>query len=51
MALLSPNTICVSTAAPTVVHDIYIQLQVPIVLDLNEVNYTAWVRAFSAVFS
>ncbi|CAN6242451.1 unnamed protein product [Urochloa humidicola] len=47
-----PNTLRVATtpAAPTVVHGINIQFRVPIILDLNEANYTAWVRTFSAVF-
>jgi len=37
-------------AAPSIVHGINIQSRVPIVLDLNEANYTAWARAFSDVF-
>ena len=47
-----PNTLRVATApaAPAVVHGINIQSRVPIVLDLNEANYIAWVRAFAAVF-
>ncbi|CAN6229284.1 unnamed protein product [Urochloa humidicola] len=47
-----PNTLRVATvpASPSVVHGINIQSRVPIVLDLDEANYTAWARAFSAVF-
>ncbi|WVZ74824.1 hypothetical protein U9M48_022951 [Paspalum notatum var. saurae] len=47
-----PNTLRVTTdpASPAIVHGINIQSRVPIILDLNDANYTAWVRSFSAVF-
>ncbi|CAN6164739.1 unnamed protein product [Urochloa humidicola] len=47
-----PNTLCVTSvpAPPMVVHGINIQSRVPIVLDLDDANYTVWTRAFSAVF-
>ncbi|XP_062217629.1 uncharacterized protein LOC133917792 [Phragmites australis] len=49
---LLPHTLRVQTepAAPTVVHGINIQSRVPIILDLNDANYTAWARSFSAIF-
>ncbi|XP_066316157.1 uncharacterized protein [Miscanthus floridulus] len=49
---LLPYTLRVETepAAPSVVHGINILNRVPIVLDFNEANYTAWARSFCAVF-
>ncbi|XP_066316155.1 uncharacterized protein [Miscanthus floridulus] len=49
---LLPYTLRVETkpAAPSVVHGINILNRVPIVLDFNEANYTAWARSFSTVF-
>ena len=48
-----PNTLRAATTpvAPAVIRGIHIQSPMPIVLDLNEVNCTSWVRAFTAVFS
>ncbi|XP_062217193.1 uncharacterized protein LOC133917300 [Phragmites australis] len=37
-------------APPSLVHGINILSRVPIFLDLDEANYTAWARAFSVVF-
>jgi hypothetical protein len=47
-----PNTLRINStpASHAVVHGINIQSRVPIVLDLNDSNYTAWTRAFAAVF-
>ncbi|XP_062205209.1 uncharacterized protein LOC133907212 [Phragmites australis] len=51
-SLRLPNTAQLHSdpAPPTVVQSINIQSRVPIVLDLNDDNYTVWARAFSAVF-